>query len=233
MTTIITIGQLHSYILAQGHQCKRDGNTLSAGGGLDLSSLTTLPEGVTLFAGGGINLHSLTTLPEGVTLSTGGWLYLPSLTTETQTYHGTAIRLKMVDGYCMRLLQKRRIGGVVVWSAHYFRGSLDVDQRCYVAQDGDIYAHGTTVETALRDLRFTGAERDFDADELRADILARGTVSFTDYRLITGACESGLIEGLRNLGKEGVESLPLSEAMALCDGQYGGATFRKFMETTA
>jgi len=47
---------------------------------LNLSSLTSIPEGVTLKAGGDLNLSSLTSIPEGVTLKTGGYLYLDSLT---------------------------------------------------------------------------------------------------------------------------------------------------------
>jgi hypothetical protein len=58
-----------------------EGVTLESGGNLDLSSLTTLPEGVTLKLGGNLDLSSLTTLPEGVTLKLGGNLYLGSLTT--------------------------------------------------------------------------------------------------------------------------------------------------------
>ena len=50
-------------------------------GSLDLSSLTTLPEGCQLSAGGYLDLRSLTTLPEGCQLSAGGYLYLSSLTT--------------------------------------------------------------------------------------------------------------------------------------------------------
>jgi hypothetical protein len=40
--------------------------TLTAGGFLDLSSLTSLPEDVTLSAGGYLDLRSLTSLPKGV-----------------------------------------------------------------------------------------------------------------------------------------------------------------------
>jgi len=58
-----------------------EGVSLTAGGSLYLSSLTTLPEGVSLTAGGSLYLSSLTTLPEGVSLTAGGYLYLSSLTT--------------------------------------------------------------------------------------------------------------------------------------------------------
>ena len=57
-----------------------EGVSLTAGGSLNLSSLTTLPEGVSLTAGDSLDLSSLTTLPEGVSLTAGGYLDLSSLT---------------------------------------------------------------------------------------------------------------------------------------------------------
>ena len=45
-----------------------DGNTLKADY-LDLSSLTSIPEGVTLSAGGYLDLSSLTSIPEGVKIN--------------------------------------------------------------------------------------------------------------------------------------------------------------------
>jgi len=48
------------------HMENTDGMTLSAGGSLYLSSLTSIPDGVTLLAGGNLYLRSLTSIPEGV-----------------------------------------------------------------------------------------------------------------------------------------------------------------------
>jgi len=61
-----------------------EGVTLSAGRNLDLRSLTSIPEGVTLSAGRDLSLGSLTSIPEGVTLSAGGHLDLRSLTSITE-----------------------------------------------------------------------------------------------------------------------------------------------------
>ena len=65
--------------------CKKYGLTIEQATGkqdikdsLDLSSLTTLPEGCQLSAGDSLDLSSLTTLPEGCQLSAGGSLYLRS-----------------------------------------------------------------------------------------------------------------------------------------------------------
>ena len=207
-----------------------EGVSLSAGGYLYLHSLTTLPDGVSLSAGENLYLHNLTTLPVGISLSAGGYLDLRSLTSETQSYQGQTIRLRTVDYQTMRLIGSRDIGGVTVWTAQYFKGHLDTDPRCYVAQDGDEYAHGDTIETALRDLRFKVAQRDLDPRELVNEIKAKGVVSFNDYRLLTGACAEGLRQGLIDRGlSPNIEQLPLSQALDLCKGGYGGDTFRRLM----
>ena len=186
--------------------------------------------GAEFTAGVSLDLGSLTTLPEGVTLSAGGSLDLDSLTSEAQRYQGKAIRLRSIDGQCTRMISSRKVGGVTLHSAQYFRGHLDTDRRCYVAQDGGTYAHGETAENALRDLRFKISQRDFDCDDLVATIRERGTVEFNDYRLLTGACESGLREGLRALGLDpDTEALPLTDALALSRDGYGGDTFAKLM----
>lgn len=205
----MTIDDLHKYITARGYVVTRDGDAISCAGYLDLDSLTSLPE--------------------GVSLSAGGYLGLDSLTSETQVYQGQTIRLRKIDYTTMRLISSRKVGDVTLWRAQYFLGHLDTDHRCYVAQDGDDYAHGESAEEALRDLRFKVAQRDLDPDELVAEIKARGVVTFNDYRLLTGACAEGLRDGLRQRGRPDAEDMPLAEALALCVGGYGGDTFRRLM----
>lgn len=202
------IEDLCAAIKRAGNEFTRDGNNVEVRGFLDL--------------------HSLTTLPEGVTLSAGGGLDLSSLTGEVQRYQGKTIRLRTIDGYCTRLISRKKIGDATAWIAQYFKGNLKEDRRCFVAQSGEIYAHGDTLESALRDLRFKIAQVNFDLDDLIATIRQRKTVTFNDYRLITGACESGLREGLRSRGIDpDTEELPLKDALELCRNGYGGDVFRR------
>ena len=57
-----------------------DGASLGAGGSLHLSALTSLPDGASLSAGGSLHLSSLTSLPESASLTAGGDLDLRGLT---------------------------------------------------------------------------------------------------------------------------------------------------------
>lgn len=171
---------------------------------------------------------------EGVTLSAGGWLDLGSLANEEQRYQGRKIRLRTIDGLCTRLISKRMIDEVTLWSAQYFKGHLDTDERCFVAQLGGTYAHGDKPETALRDLRFKMAQTNFDANDLADIIRRRGTVTFNDYRLITGACASGLAEGMRARGLDpNVEAVDLATVLELSRDGFGGAAFARAIGSAA
>jgi hypothetical protein len=198
------------------------GVTLSAGGYLFLRSLTSLPSGVTLSAGGYLFLSSLTSLPSGVTLSAGGYLDLGSLTSPHQRYQGRDIYLENVDGYTMeRVSSPHVIDGVTVAKYRYFKGEI-IGDEWYIASIGEYTAHGDSVATAMRDVRFKEMRSDFDVEQLASDIRERGVVTFNEYRLLTGACESGLRHALESFGLAGdTESLPLSKVIELSKGQYG------------
>ncbi len=197
-----------------------------------LSSLTTL--NVKFENDGYVYLSSLTTLSENVKFENRGTVYLPRLTDEYQTYRGRTIRLKHIDGCTMLIVSERQLGDVTLYRARYFGGGdLDKLKACYIAHEGDYYAHGDDIKQAMRDLRFKIMQADFDPEELVAEVKARGTVTFNDYRLLTGACASGLTHGLAQLGAEGAEEMPLTDALNLCRGNYGGDEFIKLFEEAA
>ena len=116
-------------------------------------------------------------------------------------------------------------------SMYLFKDGGDVAKlkSCFIAQSGSYYAHGETVEKALRDVRFKVAQVYFDASDLIAAIKQRQTVTFNDFRLLTGACESGLSHGMAQAGIDvTVEELPLADVIRLAHGSFGDA-FRKVL----
>ena len=207
-----------------------ENTTFSNGGNVYLFSLTTLPENTTFSNGGSVDLSRLTTLPENTTFSNGGNVYLSRLTSETQTYRGKTIRLRTIDGYTMLILSSRKLGDATVSRARYFGGGdIAKLKACYVAIQGGFNAHGDTAEQSLRDLRFKVMQKDFDCDDLIATIKRRGTVEFNDFRLITGACESGLRHGMTECGLDpDASELPLDTVLAKAHGSFGAAFKRHF-----
>ena len=129
------------------------------------------------------------------------------------------------DGILARYVSTRKLGDITLYKTKPLVGST----ASYVAKQDSYYAHGDTVEKALRDLRFKQLQADFDCEELVATIKQRGTVTFNDYRLLTGACESGLEDGLRTLGKAGIEEMSLEEAITLSTGHYGSELFKQLL----
>ena len=192
-------------------------------GSVDLNRLTSLPEGVKFENAGSVYLSSLASLPEGVKFENAGSVYLPSLAEEYHQHRGQTIRLKHIDGSTMLILSERQTGEYTIYHAAYFGGGdLDKLKRCYVVRQGEQYAHGSTVEKAMRDVRFKAMEHDFDEDELVAEIKARGTVLIEDFRLITGACEEGTRHGMQEAGLDpDADELPLSTVLGSAFGPYG------------
>ena len=244
-----TIDELYDFIKASHPDAVRDGNaitvsgqslylsslkelpegvSLTAGENLNLSSLKELPEGVSLTAGKILNLRSLKELPEGVSLTAGWPLYLKGLESPYQRYKGKDIYLVNVDGDAMqRLSAPRTVEDCSVWKAAYFNGTEN-QRTCYVAECGEFTAHGDSIATAIRDVRFKHLQATLDTDQLVEEIKAKGTVTFNEYRLLTGACESGLREGLASLGlPEDTQCLPLEEVIRVSAGQYGGETIER------
>lgn len=183
---------------------------------------------------GGVDLDSLTTLPDGVTFSNDGGVYLSSLPNGEYRYRGRKIRLEYIDGHTMVVRSARVQGGYRILSCRYFGGGdIDALKSCYIAQRGEYSAHGATVAEAIRDVRFKIAQADFDADELIETIRQRGTIEFNDFRLLTGACEEGLRHGLEQAGlSPDTEVLPLADALRAAHGPYGNK-FRALFEGEA
>ena len=228
----MTVDEFCAALDARGYAYERTstGVEVQGYGSVDLSSLTTLPEGTTFSNGGSVNLSSLTTLPEGTTFSNGGSVNLPSLTDEYQQYRGERIRMRTIDGYTMIIRSTKKKGDYTLYRAAYFGGGELADlKKCWIAQHGEYFAHGETVEQAMRDVRFKAMEHDFDQDELVAEIKARGTVQFNDFRLITGACESGLQHGMEQAGLDpAADELPLETVLSAAFGSYGEQFKRLF-----
>jgi hypothetical protein len=64
--------------------------------------------------------------------------------------------------------------------------------------------------------------------ELIARVKASGVITWTDFRLLTGACAEGLQQGLRDLGLDpDLPDMPLSQAMELVRGKYGEQRMRE------
>lgn len=117
------------------------------------------------------------------------------------------------------------------WRRQFGATQGDIDSEVYVH---DARATLSKYRTDVRDVRFKAMEHDFDQDELIAEIKARGTVQFNDFRLITGACESGLKHGMDLAGLDpNADELPLATVLSAAFGHYGEQFKALFREELA
>ena len=215
--------------------------TLTAGGSLHLSSLTTLPEGVTLTAGGYLDLRSLTTLPEGVTLTAGGSLHLSSLTTlpegvtltaggpldlRNKTFPATMTR-PWFESPCKKyLIADCKASEIISKSRNlYTVRHFGQSENIYVAVSPKFCAHGETEQEAKDDLRFKQAKQ-----RMQNEPIANDTVITIDrYRAITGACREGVKSWMETNGiTKGITAGDLLPILRKTNA-YGLSSFQKLL----
>ncbi len=168
-------------------------------GPLDLRSITTLHEkalqGTTI--NGWLGLNSLTTLPEkalqGTTIN--GYLYLNSLTKKerekaerdmkrlTEGYN-TEGGYCYFDGILSKVLKKSDHKGYEIFETPFE----------FIAKKGEYTAHGKTIKKAIQDVEFKVIAEKLKKEPINADTMF--TVKY--YRLLTGACDNGVQNWMRN-----------------------------------
>ena len=209
-----------------------DGFNPTVGGGLDLRSLTSIPDGFNPTVGGNLYLRSLTSIPDGFNPTVGGYLDLSSLTSIPENRvkvkrfrQGEYVEGKYLyaDGILTHIKRKKRIGEYT-----YFIGKIFGDNVIF---DGENYAHCKTFRDGVIDLKFKAAsERGADQyNELTLDSVVKYEDARNMYRIITGACQQGtqhFIDGLKEIKDE----YTIREIVELTKCQFGHETFKKFFE---
>ncbi|MDZ7824674.1 MAG: hypothetical protein U5K75_12030 [Ahrensia sp.] len=170
-------------------------------------------------------------LPEGISLSADRGIDLQNLQSEHQTYQGQTIQLLTIDYRCIRLITSKAVGDIIVWQAQYFKGHLETDRRCFVAQKGKFYACAKTAKQAARALDFTIMQKKFKKSQIAARVVNRNMVTFNEYRFITGVCESGLRKSLKAFDKAKREEMTIADALAFSKNHYSGDIFAKAIQS--
>jgi hypothetical protein len=177
----------------------------------------------------------LTSLPDGLNVNYLG-LYGCTGLFGPQRWRGKAFNLQFetIDGQATALFGKpRRLGQATVQRGKYFRAADWADMRdCYVATVGAHTAHGNTVEQAIADAAFEATEA-ANRDELIAGVNARGVVTRDEFWKITGACDSELVDGLRQCGLDPhLAEMTLDQARQVgAGGEYAEALFAALAQT--
>ena len=180
----------------------------SEGGYLDLSSLTSIPEGFNPTVGGSLSLRSLTMHAKYTKLKNGDYKKGDYL---------------YCDNMLVHIKRKKKIG---IYT--FFVGKI---KGMNVIFDGENYAHCKTIKEGVLDLEFKKA-KDRGASQyenLTPESVLTYTDAITAYRIITGACKMGTEHFLNGL-VEIKESYTVAEIIELTKGQYGNTTFANFFK---
>ena len=170
-------------------------------GDVYLNSLTSLPSGTIFNNQGFIYLPSLTSLPSDIVFNNNGTVWLNSLKT-------MPIDIKVFDIYGMKINNTKQTKGYTIYDCNY----LGNKKHCFVAEKKGFTAHGKTVKKAIEDVEFKIISEKVENEPITLDTI----VDVNHYRMITGACELGTTNWLKenNLKKKKYmvsEILPILE----------------------
>jgi len=238
--------KISGYLDLRGLTSIPQGFNPTVGGYLDLSGLTSIPQGFNPTVGGSLYLRGLTSIPQGFNPTVGGSLYLRGLTSIPQGFNptvGGSLYLRYgvnanhsplnnkilswadgkyisADGIFTEVLSKK--GNV------YKVKKLNDPKEFYLVSDGQsFHSHGDTLKQAKEDLRFK-----MIADKLKKEPIKKDTIITVQYyRIITGACEAGVKNWMKenNIKKtqyKASELLPLLEKT----NAYGVHRFKELVQ---
>ena len=109
--------------------------------------------------------------------------------------------IKSVDGTCFVFETKESSKGIIIYTGYNFnsmqKGVINKTD-CFVAEKEGFFAHGSTIKGAIEDLKFKIVCEQLKNNPIEKDTLL--TVNY--YRMITGACDLGVREFMKQNGLE-------------------------------
>jgi len=166
-----------------------------------LDSSTSLSSDNVFNNQGSIYLNSLTSLPIDIIFNNQGFIYLPRVTSIPDD-------IKVFDDYGMKINNTKQTKGYTIYDCNY----LGNNNHCFVAEKDGFTAHGKTVKKAIEDVEYKIISEKLKNEPISLDTI----VDVNHYRMITGACELGITNWLKenNLKKKKYkvsEILPILE----------------------
>ena len=132
----------------------------------------------------------------------------------------------LADGILSRIIRKRKAGKIVVWKTSKIGNRKKI---VYVAQKGEMFAHGETAKAAAHDLRYKISDRDTTfCAKWTPESLHTLEDLIHAYRAITGACAEGTREWCE--GKKLPSKISVKVAIRLTRGAYRAEQFAAFFD---
>jgi hypothetical protein len=193
--------------------------------------------------GGGLDLGSLTSIPEGFNPTVGGGLYWKNsskrIGADVPPINIPEVELTWKDG------KYTKIDGIFceIVSAHFTNGTtiirakkVNKDEFFFIAKKDGFSAHGKTIQQAVDDLGFKVI-----AEKLKKSPINKDTeITVMHYRTLTGACDFGCREFMQRhnipfnvVDDKTIEAAPMKavDLLPLLEksGAYGLDRFKKLI----
>lgn len=141
------------------------------------------------------------------------------------TIGGMVYPILLYKEVCYNILSRKAVDIYTVYYVQRFKASED--RKFFVATKQQAYGTGETIERAIEECR----ERYLTPDlyEKYKDLNIDSYISSVDYRLITGACDKGVIDWLNENHIEPNQKLQVRELLKLLRGKYGYEDFCQFV----
>ena len=124
----------------------------------------------------------------------------------------------------IKISEKKRDGITIIKAIDFY----NTDEECYIVKEGELNAHGETLQQALEDLQY----KKIKSEEVQAivkEIKKTGKVNKAQYRAITGACQYGTNKFCEEHSIT-VDEIELSELKKILIDDYGAKRFWELIE---
>ena len=180
--------------------------------------------------GGGLYLSSLTSIPTGFNPTVGGYLDLPrQLQDKVQknpipkNYVFNWGKHCKIDGIFTEVLSRKG----QVWKVKKIGAS---DTMFVVTDNNGKYAHGSTIKEAKDSLIYKITSRDTSRYAgMSLETVLTYEASIEMYRVITGACAAGTRSYIESINPE-KRDYSIKEIITLTSGQWGNDTLKAFVK---
>lgn len=140
-------------------------------------------------------------------------------------WHKKIYNIQCINGFCMELHKKAQFNNYSILKYSYFPGT-DI---FWLASKNDYYGYGTTLREAIQDVDFKLLQEK-NVQKTINKVQRQGYATAMDYRIITGACETGINEFLTEHNLTWKDKKTIPEVLELTKGRYGHETFAKAMK---
>lgn len=137
------------------------------------------------------NLENIT-IPESVT-DIDNYTFYDCKSLKQIQWGNIIYHVKCVDGICMNILHEKKMGLYIIYKCQYFP---ELDKIVWAVEKDNINAYGETLKDAVRNVEFKLLDRRLISEHV-ARIKSQGYVTPIDYKLITGAKDTEIIDFLK------------------------------------